>query len=459
MIASGGEDAVALAVLGQVDDAPLAARPAAIGGATGSAVAAAPPCPGAAVRPAIRRRAIQVRPAPISPARPRISPCWTRELAEPGPALLQACARRGRRRPWRQRRAGAQLVADHQPHQLALRQPGDLARRDQAPVAHDGDAVGDGEDLLQAVRDVEDEQAARLQRADDAEELLLLGQRQHGGRLVEDEDAGVGGERRAPARRSWRSATLSVRDRARRGRGGCRSASASRRAPRAAPRAIDAGRAAPANSRPRKMLSATVSSRDRAELLVDDADAGGARVGGRREGDRPRPSRRIAPALAGKTPARMFISVDLPAPLAPTDGVDLAGFGGEVHMVERQHSGKPAGQPARLQERQASASAGYCGRNSAGRSVANQSSGRLRLGELGRLRRVEVAGRHDDRGRRRLALQDGDRLLAPPRARPPGRSSPRPTSAPWRRAWSSRCSRRPARRSARRAAPASSKAS
>ena len=34
-----------------------------------------------------------------------------------------------------------------------------------------------------------------MQRADDAEELFLLGERQHRGRLVEDEDAGLGGER------------------------------------------------------------------------------------------------------------------------------------------------------------------------------------------------------------------------------------------------------------------------
>ena len=41
------------------------------------------------------------------------------------------------------------------------------------------------------------------------------------------------------------------------------------------------------------------------------------------------------PELGGKTPARMFMNVDLPAPLAPTDRVDLPGVGHEVDLIER----------------------------------------------------------------------------------------------------------------------------
>ena len=62
-------------------------------------------------------------------------------------------------------------------------------------VAEDGDAVGNLEDLVEVVRDVDDRDLLLLEPADDAEDelRLLLGQR--GGRLVHDQDAGLAGER------------------------------------------------------------------------------------------------------------------------------------------------------------------------------------------------------------------------------------------------------------------------
>ncbi len=68
-------------------------------------------------------------------------------------------------------------------------------RRHVPPVAQHGDVVGDGLDLLQAMGDQEDRLAGGAQRANDGEQLLGLGRGQRRGRLVEDQQLDVGGER------------------------------------------------------------------------------------------------------------------------------------------------------------------------------------------------------------------------------------------------------------------------
>ena len=60
--------------------------------------------------------------------------------------------------------------------------------RDVLAVADHGDAVGDAEDLVQAVGDVDDGHALRLQRARDVEQAGDLMGRQAGGRFVHDQD-------------------------------------------------------------------------------------------------------------------------------------------------------------------------------------------------------------------------------------------------------------------------------
>ena len=67
-------------------------------------------------------------------------------------------------------------------------------RVDDAAVAHDRDVVGDLEDLVEAVRDVDDRDVALLEQPHDAVEVVDLCVRQRRGRLVEDEQACVGGE-------------------------------------------------------------------------------------------------------------------------------------------------------------------------------------------------------------------------------------------------------------------------
>ena len=224
------------------------------------------------------------------------------------------------------------------------------------------------------MRDVEDEQPARLERADDAEEASSCS----------ESDSTAVGSSRMRMRASVESARASSTS--------CRSATLSEATElvrvevdvvalqqlargRAGAAAVDQAEAALREFAAEKDVVGDAELGDRAELLIDDGDAGVRASRGAWRSEAAAPSSRIAPALAGSVPARMFISVDLPAPLAPQTAWTSPASRGKIHMVERQHSGKPAGQPARLQEGMASSPI-YCGRNSAGRSVANQSSGR-----------------------------------------------------------------------------------
>ena len=63
-------------------------------------------------------------------------------------------------------------------------------QRDFAAVEHH-EAVGDVVDMMDVVADEQDRAAARANRADEAEHLLGLGQRQRRGRLVKDDQIGI----------------------------------------------------------------------------------------------------------------------------------------------------------------------------------------------------------------------------------------------------------------------------
>ena len=88
----------------------------------------------------------------------------------------------------------AEGAADQQADELGLGRVGSGDTRNRA-VAHDRDPIGDAGDFLQPVRDVDHADAARPEVVDDREEMFGLGRGQGGGRLVEDEDARLGGER------------------------------------------------------------------------------------------------------------------------------------------------------------------------------------------------------------------------------------------------------------------------
>ena len=86
-------------------------------------------------------------------------------------------------------------LADHLGHDIVPRHGIDGVTAANPAVPHDHDAIGDGEDLGEAVRDEDDGDATRLERAHAIEQALqlVLGQRRR--RLVENQEARLLGKR------------------------------------------------------------------------------------------------------------------------------------------------------------------------------------------------------------------------------------------------------------------------
>ena len=140
-------------------------------------------------------RATSVRPAPISPAKPRISPRLRVKLTSRIAAPRLRCRASSTTSSLAIfRDFGRRFVdgaPDHAVDDLVAGRLGHRAGVDVAPVAHHGDAVGDQRQLFQPVRDVDDADAAVAELADDAEQFLDLRLGERGGRLIHDEHFGV----------------------------------------------------------------------------------------------------------------------------------------------------------------------------------------------------------------------------------------------------------------------------
>ena len=124
--------------------------------------------------------------------------------------------------------------ADHQRGQLVGR-VGRLGLADDLAAADHGDRVGDRADLAQLVGDEDDRRAAVAQRAHDRDQLVGLLRREHGGRLVQDQQLGVAAQRLDdldPLLDADRQVARPARRAARRGRSARRSPRTSRRARR-----------------------------------------------------------------------------------------------------------------------------------------------------------------------------------------------------------------------------------
>ena len=89
--------------------------------------------------------------------------------------------------PWKEL---GQRLADHLPHEVAFVPFGDPPGTQLLSVAHNGDAVGQGEYLGQLMRDVDDGDALRFCRPHDPKKVVDFPLRQRRGRLVENENAG-----------------------------------------------------------------------------------------------------------------------------------------------------------------------------------------------------------------------------------------------------------------------------
>ena len=157
-----------------------------------------------------------VRPEPISPAIPRISPLRSSKLTPLSTSLLGllgsvACRSStlrktspGLRFPLGKRsfisRPTIRLTSLSTPR-ARRRRPGPPRELlgglggDEPAVAQHRDGVGDPEELLELVRDVDAGDAVGLQHPQDVHELVDLGLGEGGGRLVEDQDPGILRER------------------------------------------------------------------------------------------------------------------------------------------------------------------------------------------------------------------------------------------------------------------------
>ena len=166
-------------------------------------------------------RAVSERPDPSSPARPDdLTPAQldsddaveraARRRRSPASSTVGADRRLGRADCRAAPLGLGQLAAEHRRDQLVAADSSAIgALGDGAPVAHHGDPVADGVELVEPVGDEDDRHALARAAADDVEQDadLVLGERRR--RLVHDHELGLGGQRAGDARSSagWRWGT------------------------------------------------------------------------------------------------------------------------------------------------------------------------------------------------------------------------------------------------------------
>ena len=111
------------------------------------------------------------------------------EVGEDRPANAACAQDRLAARGGRAAHRARDRAAEHQVDQLLLVQLGGLVRADLGTVAQHADAVGDREDLVEPVRDIEDADTALAHAPHGLEQDLDLGLRERRGRLVEHQHA------------------------------------------------------------------------------------------------------------------------------------------------------------------------------------------------------------------------------------------------------------------------------
>ena len=138
-----------------------------------------------------------LRPEPTRPARPRISPSRRSNRCRESASSVRL---RHRKHDVADRHAllGKHLgdfAPDHQLDDFVARHPGGGMLADETAIAKHRHLVGDLEQLVHLVGDIDDARPCGLQRADDPEEMRDLALGQRGGRLVHDQNVGIVGHR------------------------------------------------------------------------------------------------------------------------------------------------------------------------------------------------------------------------------------------------------------------------
>ncbi len=144
-------------------------------------------------------RTVSVRPDPTSPPSPTISPAMTEKPTPRTRVPRDRFSTRSTSSPMERCGALGNIAARGRPTIMRMTSsmpdsrgvvtPGELA------VLHHRDPVGDAEHLFEAVRDVDDPDPFGAEPGDDAMQALGIAGREDGGRLVEDDDANLLGER------------------------------------------------------------------------------------------------------------------------------------------------------------------------------------------------------------------------------------------------------------------------
>ena len=93
------------------------------------------------------------------------------------------------------RKDRSELPPDHQPNQVRPAHVRTRHRGDRLTIAKDRDAIGNGDDLLEPMRDVDDPRAAATQPLDDPEQLLCLSLGERRRRFVHDQNLRFRSER------------------------------------------------------------------------------------------------------------------------------------------------------------------------------------------------------------------------------------------------------------------------
>ena len=263
-------------------------------------------------------RASSLRPAPTSPASPTISPARTLNVTSRTPARWHVrlrMARASRRLHVRfvpeDRR---HLAADHERDERGAVHPDRLPRVDSPAVAQHGDSIGELEDLVEAMADVEHAGPTRAHLADSREQACHVVRRQRRCGLVHDHDACVAAERT----RDLDELLFRHRELARRPIGiDLRPGACEQRLrdPPAA-RPVDAPPARP-TLEPQRQVLRDREMRKQGGLLVDGGDPRSRAASGPWAASGA-PSIASVPESGWTAPVRILISVDLPAPFSPT---------------------------------------------------------------------------------------------------------------------------------------------
>ena len=234
-----------------------------------------------------------------------------------------------RRVTWR-REEISEVAPDHQPDDHGWCQRRGRMRRDQPAVLQHGDAVGDRLQLGHAMGDVEDRRALAPERPDQFEQLSGIALVERRGRLVHDDDLRIERQRLG----DLDQLLLGDRQRFHQRLGMDPGADTLEQLARALLHNGAVEQAAAARLKAEEDVVGDAALRQQAELLVEDADPGPARLDRMSEGNG-LPAEQDFALVGAIDAAEHLHQRRLAGTVLAADGVDLAGLAIQADIVER----------------------------------------------------------------------------------------------------------------------------